>query len=426
MSNLAILGGTPVIDAPFEIYNRIGPAERQAVFDTLETGVLSGYIGAPGPDFNGGPKVRELEERWSDAFEVRHSVAVNSATSGLFAAMGACGVSPGDEVIVPPYTMSATAMAPLVYGATPVFVDIEPETFCLDVELVRAAITDRTRAVIAVNLFGHPAQLAELRILADARGLRLIEDNAQAPLASEHGAFAGTIGHLGVFSLNRHKHIQTGEGGLCTTDDDDLALRLKLIRNHGENLVDHYGIDDIAGLVGFNYRLSELAAAVGLAQLDRAPEIIAEREGFGVRLSKGLAGLDGLTPPTAREGCRHVFYAWPLRFDPDVVGISRSVFVRAMAAEGVPLNEGYIEPLYLLPLFQRRTAIARNGAPFNTDNRTYAPGLCPVTERMYNIEEIGFGICAFELSNQIIDRIIEAFHKVYDARDHLYGLQDAS
>jgi len=171
--------------------------------------------------------------------------------------------------------------------------------------------------------------------------------------------------------------------------------------------------------------VNKTAAAVGIAQLDRGPEIIAEREAFGTRLSKGLADLDGLTPPTAREACRHVFYAWPLRFDPDIVGISRSVFVRAMAAEGVPLNEGYIEPLYLLPLFQRRTAMDRNGAPFNTGNQTYAPGLCPVTERMYNTEEIGFGICAFELSDQIIDRITEAFHKVHDARDHLRRLQDS-
>src|SRR5262249_5209652 len=157
--------------------------------------------------------------------------SINSATSGLMAAMGAAGISPGDEVIMPPFTMSATAMAPLTYGGIPVFVDIEPDTFCLDLDAVRAAIGARTRAVLAVNLFGHPARLHELRALCDEHGLKLIEDNAQAMLAEEHGRYAGTIGHIGVFSLNYHKHIHSGEGGICTTDDERLARRLQQIRN---------------------------------------------------------------------------------------------------------------------------------------------------------------------------------------------------
>lgn len=410
MSALALLGGNPVIDTPLAPYNRIGAAERKAVLDALESGVLSGYIGAPGPEFEGGPKVRELEARWSEAFAVKHAPALNSATSGLFAAMGACGVGPGDEVIVPPYTMSATAVAPIVYGAQPVFVDIEPDTFCLDVARVEAAITERTRAIIAVNLFGHPAELTALRTLADTRGIYLIEDNAQAPRATECGRFAGTIGHIGVFSLNRHKHIQTGEGGICATDDDDLALRLKLIRNHGENLVEHYAIANAEGLVGFNYRLTELSAAIGIAQLERAEEIVSEREAYGHRLSNAVAELDGLLPPRAREGCRHTFYAWPLRYDSQTVGLTRPTFIRAMAAEGVPLDGGYVAPLYRLPIFRAQHDAAAQA--------------CPVTEHMHEREEIGFGICAFELSNELIDRIAEAFHKVIASVDILRAFDE--
>ena len=409
MSTLALFGGTPEIKAPLAPYNRIGSAERKAVIETLKGGVLSGYIGAPGPEFDGGPKVKELETRWADTFHCAHAIAVNSATSGLFAALGACSVGPGDEVIVPPYTMSATAVAPFVYGGLPVFVDIEPETFCLDIERVREAITDRTKAIIAVNLFGHPARLAELRSLANDRDIYLVEDNAQAPLASENGVLAGTIGHIGVFSLNRHKHIQTGEGGVCTTDDGDLALRLKLIRNHGENLVEHYDASGTQDLVGFNYRLTELSAAVGVAQLQRAAEIVDEREALGHRLSAGVGGLPGLTPPQARAGCRHTFYAWPLRYDADKVGVPRGPFLQAMAAEGVPLNGGYVAPLYRLPVFKARNS--RNG-----------PNECPVTERMYKSEEVGFGICAFELSDTLIDHIAAAFHKVYENRASLKGL----
>ena len=406
MSPLALFGGKPEISVPLAPYNRIGAAEREAVLETLESGILSGYVGAPGPGFDGGPKVQELEARWADTFDITHAVAVNSATSGLFAALGACGVSPGDEVIVPPYTMSATAVAPFVYGGVPVFVDIEPKSFCLDVERVRDAITDRTKVIIAVNLFGHPARLAELRALADARGIYLVEDNAQAPLATENGVFAGTIGHIGVFSLNRHKHIQTGEGGVCTTDDGDLALRLKLIRNHGENLIEHHNVSKAQDLIGFNYRLTELSAAVGVAQLERATEIINEREALGHRLSAGVSGLPGLTPPQVRAACRHTFYAWPLRYDADAVGVPRSVFLRAMAAEGVPLDGGYVAPLYRLPIFKVRKS--RHG-----------PHECPVTERMHEHEEVGFGICAFELSETLIDQIATAFHKVYEHRTEL-------
>lgn len=411
MTALALFGGTPEIDIPLTPYNRIGVAERKAVLETLESGLLSGYIGAPGPDFDGGPKVKELEERWTETFHCSHAIAVNSATSGLFAALGACGLGPDDEVIVPPYTMSATAVAPFVYGGIPVFVDIEPETFCLDVDRVRDAISRRTKAIIAVNLFGHPAHLRNLRALADAKGVFLIEDNAQAPLASENGCLTGTIGHIGVFSLNRHKHIQTGEGGVCTTDDRELALRLKLIRNHGENVAEHYDINNVQNLIGFNYRLTELSAAVGLAQLHRAAEIVDEREALGHRLSAGVRDLPGLTPPQVREGCRHTFYAWPLRYNAEEVGVSRTAFLQAMAAEGVPLNGGYVAPLYRLPIFKKRKSL--NGA-----------NECPVTERMHKHVEVGFGICAFELSNTLIDNVATAFHKVYDNRASLKNLSD--
>ncbi len=419
MSELAILGGVPEISEPLAPFNRIGEAERAAVERVLEDGILSGFIGAPGPDFDGGPRVQALEEAWRQRFGAAHAVTVNSATSGLYAALGAVGAGPGDEVIVPPYTMSATVMAPLVYGAIPVFADIEPETFCIDPSRVRAEIGERTRAIIAVNLFGHPARLHELRAIADAHGIFLIEDNAQAPLASEQGRLAGTIGHIGVFSLNRHKHIQTGEGGICVTEDEALALRLRLIRNHGENLIEHYGIDDITNLVGFNYRLTELSAAVGLCQLAKADSIIDQREAYARRLTAALSDLPGITPPVVREGCRHVDYAWVARYDADMLGVSRHLFAKALRAEGVPIDEGYVKPLYRLPAFQRRVAIGRKGFPFDLTDRHYPEDLCPVCERMHFHAELGFGICSFELSDRLIDSVARAFHKVCAHRDDL-------
>ncbi|MBM3596226.1 MAG: hypothetical protein FJX31_10765, partial [Alphaproteobacteria bacterium] len=236
-AKLAVHGGPPAVDRPLSPDSTIGQDEFDAVRRVFQRGSLSGFYGSWGEEFLGGTEVKDFEKAWGERFNVPHVVSVNSATSGLFAAMGALGISPGDEVIVPPYTMSATVMAPLIYGGIPVFVDIEPETFCLDIDKVVAAITPRTKAIIAVNLFGHPARLRELAALARSRGIALVEDNSQGPLATEDGAFAGTVGDIGVFSLNYHKHIHTGEGGMCATRDAALALRLQAIRNHAENIV---------------------------------------------------------------------------------------------------------------------------------------------------------------------------------------------
>lgn len=419
MSELAILGGTPVVDNPLMPYHSVGAREREAVVKVIDDGCLSGYYGSWGEKFLGGPRVRDFETKWAERFGVKHVVSVNSATSGLFAAVGAAGVSSGDEVIVPPYTMSATAMAPLVYGGIPVFVDIEPETFCLDIDAVRAELTDRTRAIIVVNLFGHPGRLAELRALADERGLVLIEDNAQGPLADEGGRYAGTIGHIGVFSLNYHKHVHTGEGGMCATDDDTLATRLQAIRNHAENVVDDVGIEDLTNMVGFNYRMTELSAAVGLVQLEDIDRHVATREAIARRLSEGLRHLEGITVPVEREDCRHVYYVWSPRVDCEALDMDRELFCRGLAAEGFPVSGGYVRPLYMLPLFQRRIAFGSKGYPFNLTKRRYGRGLCPVAECMHERELIQFETCAFDLSDDDVDRLIEAFVKVHEARTDL-------
>jgi len=420
MDELAILGGCPTLDHSLAAYRSIGEAEIAAVTRTAQSGCLSGFYGSWGPEFFGGPTVQALEQRWCEIFRAKHAVSVNSATSGLFAAMGAIGLGPGEEVIVPPYTMSATAMAPLVYGGIPVFADIETDQFCLDPQAVEALITPKTRAILVVNLFGHPARLADLRAIADRHGIYLIEDNAQGPLATENGRYAGTIGHIGVFSLNYHKHIHAGEGGICTTQDDRLAQRLSLIRNHGENAVEALELEaDLTNLIGFNYRLTELSAAVALAQIDRIHHHVGLRDHLARRLSAGLADLPGLTVPAVRSGCRHVYYVWAAKFDAAVVGLSRAEFSQALAAEGFPHFTGYSRPLYLLPIFQKRVAIGSQGFPFTLSDRTYPKGLCPVAERMHEQEFIGFEPCAYAPSDTEIDQLIAAVHKVYHHRERL-------
>ncbi len=424
MSKLAILGGKPVIKKPLPPYPSMSRDERKAVVRVINSGLLSGFYGSWGEEFFGGPEVRALEKEWSSRFSAPYSVSVNSATSGLIAAVGALGIGPGDEVIVSPYTMSATAMAPLFYGGIPVFADIEPETYGLNPARVEAAVTPKTRAIMVTNLFGHVARLRELKQLAERHGLTLIEDCAQSPLATEGDVFAGLIGDIGVFSLNVHKHIHSGEGGICVTKDEQLARRLQLIRNHGENAAEALGLTDLTNLVGQNYRMTELSAAVARAQLAKADQHVGVRERLAETLTAGMAGLDGITPPAVRAGCRHVYYLWTCQLDAQTLGVSRAVFARALAAEGVPLMTGYVPPLYRLPLFRQRVALGKQGFPFSLSQRSYENGLCPVTEHMHDQALIGFEICAYAVSERRARALVDAFHKVYRQRAKLRGLAE--
>jgi dTDP-4-amino-4,6-dideoxygalactose transaminase len=422
VSSLAILGGDPVFAAPIPKYPSIGADEKAAVMRVMDSGCLSGFFGSPRPEFYGGPEVRAFEAEWAARFRCGFAVSVNSNTSGLVAALGAIGLSPGDEVIVSPYTMSATAMAPLAYGGIPVFSDVEDETFNLNVAKAAAKIGPRTKAILVTNLFGHPAELVALRKLCDGRGVYLIEDNAQGPLAAEAGRYAGTIGHIGVFSLNYHKHIHTGEGGVCTTDDAALAERLALIRNHGENLVEAKGIADIANLFGFNLRLSEMSAAVGRVQLRNADRHVGLRVETARRLSEGVSDLAGIQAPVVRAGCDHVYYTWSVLLDDDALGVPRDVFCRAVAAEGVPLVPGYVKPLYHLPVFQRRVAMGRDGFPFTLSNRSYDGRDCPVAEDLHNKRLALIGICDFAVEAPgVVDGLVRAIRKVHAERESLRG-----
>ena len=424
MTRLAILGGDPVLKNPLPRYSSMGEGEVRAVIDVVRSGTLSGFYGSWSDEFWGGPQVKAFEKAWSGRFRVKHAISMNSATSGLCAAMGAIGIEPGDEVIVPPYTMSATAMAPLIYGGIPVFADIEESTFGLDPSAVRRAITPRTKAILVVNLFGHPARIDDLLDIARENDLVLVEDNAQGPLAEDKGRYAGTIGHIGVFSLNYHKHIHTGEGGMCVTQDDDLALRLQLIRNHGENAVGPLEMTDLRNMIGFNFRMTEIQAAIGREQLKRVDKHVGRRVEIAQALSRGVEGLRGLIPPVVREGCRHVYYVWAVRYREEELRLKRSTFCRALAAEGFPVFEGYVKPLYLLPAFQKKIAIGNKGFPFHlSPQRDYRKGLCPVCERMHEREFIGFEPCAYDLDEKTLEVMVQAIRKVHGSLGELRDLE---
>tara|TARA_B100000315_G_scaffold256779_1_gene303590 strand:- start:1456 stop:2322 length:867 start_codon:yes stop_codon:yes gene_type:complete len=279
---LALFGGPKTIDKPFVRYNPIGREELEAASEVIKTGHLSPFLGEWQVDtefggFYGGAKVREFERVTERRYKVKHAVTVNSATSGLIAAVGAAGVEPGDEVIVSPWTMCASATAILWWNAIPVFADIEDETFNLDPASVEANVTPYTKAIMVPDIFGHPAELDTILEIAEKHDLIVIEDCAQSPTALYKGRFAGTVAHIGVLSLNYHKHIHTGEGGICLTNDSILAERMQMIRNHAEAVVGDKGVSDLSNMIGFNFRLGEIEAAIGMEQFKKLDQLVADR-----------------------------------------------------------------------------------------------------------------------------------------------------
>ncbi len=416
MTILAINGGDPIRKSPFPLYVTIGAEEKRAVMEVLDSTVLSKFLGTWSPDFYGGPRVQKLEREWEAYFSVKHAISLNSATSGLYAAVGAAGVGPGDEVIVSPYTMSASATAALVYGGIPVFADIDPDTFCLSPQSIRERITPQTRAIIVVDIFGHPAEMNEIMAIARERNLIVIEDCAQAPGATYHGKHAGTLADMGIFSLNYHKTIHCGEGGVVVTNNEKFAERLQLIRNHAEVVVKNKGVTDLTNMVGFNYRMTEIEAAIAAEQLKKLENLLVPRISAADFLTRELTGLPGLTPPVVKPGVRHGYYIYVMKYDAAVTGVARERFVAAMQAEGIPLGQGYVEPLYLQPLYQQRTAFGKEGFPFTYSGYrgkvSYERGICPVTERMHFQEVLHGDFCHAGMTRGDLEDIVRAFHKV--------------
>lgn len=421
---LAINGGTPVRKKPWQESNALGDEEKNAMLRVIERGHLSLFQGAYKPaapyNFLGGPEVQALEAQAAGMIGIKHVVAVNSATSGLYAAVGALGLGYGHEVIVSPYTMSACAVAPLVYGAIPVFADIEETTGCLDPVSIEKKITKRTKAIIVVHQFGIPADMHAIMNVAKKHHLKVIEDCAQAWGATIDGKWVGTLGDIGVFSFNVHKTIQCGEGGLCITKDEGIAMRLRMIRNHGEAVVEAAEYEEIENIIGFNYRLTEPLAAVAREQLKKLEKLNAARITMVETLHAGIAKHQCLLPMRSRPGTRATYYVCPLRYSAEYCGnVPRKEFAAMLAAEGVPFIEAYIKPLYELPLFKRRTAFTKGypwAAPENADTAArYETGMCPVTERLYAKEMLlNMYLCHPQTMDDVKD-IVAAIDKVVSA-----------
>lgn len=417
MSQLALFGGEPVRDTKFPQYNTIGNEERKAVLEVLDSGILSKFLAKWGPDYYGGPKVLQLEREWENHFKVKHAISVNSATSGLYTAVGAAGVGPGDEVIVSPYTMSASATAALIYGAIPVFADIDPDIFCITPESIENLISSCTKAIIVVDIFGHPADMDEIMEIARDNNLIVIEDAAQSPGALYKGRYAGTLADIGIFSLNYHKTIHCGEGGVIVTDNEELAERSRMIRNHAEGAVKDKKTVNLINMIGFNYRMTEIEAAIAFEQLKKLESLVEARIVAANYLTHHLQNFEGIQPPIVRNNVKHSYYVYPIRYNAETIGLSRERFIEVINAEGIPMYNGYTEPIYLEPVYQNRIAYGKDGFPFTYSgyygNVDYRKGICPVTERMFYQELMFTDICHANVIKSDLEDVITAFEKVF-------------
>ncbi len=420
---LAIHGGAKTITKSFKHYNSIGQEEIDAAKSVVETGVLSKFLGCWDPDFYGGPKVQEFELACKEYFGVKHAVTVNSWTSGLIAAIGAIGIEPGDEIIVSPWTMCASATAILHWNAIPVFADIEGETFNIDPKSVEKNITPYTKAIMAVDIFGQSCDIDELMIIAKRHNLKVITDTAQAPGAFNKGRFTGTLSHVGGFSLNYHKHIHTGEGGIVVTNDDDIFERVQLIRNHAEAVVEGKGVTNLSNMVGHNFRLGEIESAIGIEQLKKLKGFVKGRQYAAELITKGLTELDGLSCPIVKPNCTHAYYQYPIVLNINKLGISREKIHKALVAEGVSgLEEGYCN-IHLLPMYQKKIAYGSSGFPWSSDickrDVSYEKGICPVAEELHDKTFLTISMCLHEYHEEDIHLLIKAFHKVWNNLDSL-------
>jgi perosamine synthetase len=310
----------------------IGEEEKRAVLDVLESGQLAQ-----------GPVVAEFEAEFARWIGAKHAVAVSSGTAGLHLALLAHGIGEGDEVVTTPFTFIASANAVLYSGARPVFADVEGATFCIDPALVEAAITPRTRAILPVHLYGHPAPMPELAEIALRHGLLLIEDACQAHGATVHGRKVGALGYTAVFSLYPTKNMTSGEGGLVTTDDPAIASAIRSLRQHGEGERYHHQV------LGYNFRMTDVAAAIGLAQLARLDGFNQARRRNAEILTAGLMGMRRLTVPAENPGYGHVYHQYTVRIDE-----GRDETRRKLAGRGVATGVYYPIPIHYQPVYAER------------------------------------------------------------------------
>ena len=317
----------------------MGKEEIKAATEVLKSGTLTGRLGS-------GPMAKQFESNFAKFAGAKHAVAVNSGTAALHMSLWVKGVKAGDDVILPSFTFIATAEAVALVGAKPVFVDIKPNTYNIDPEKIEPAITSKTRAIMPVDLYGLPAEMDKIREIADKHNLLVVEDAAQAHGASYKGKPPGAFADMACWSFYASKNMTTGEGGMITTNKDEYAEKLRLLRSHGEK--EEYK----AALLGHNYRMPEIEAAIGMEQLKKLPAFVEKRRKNAEALTEKLRGLKQLVLPIEPKGHKSSWYLYTVRIR-EGTAASRDRLVEDLRKKGVGAAVYYHTPIHLMPCYRQ-------------------------------------------------------------------------
>ena len=411
MSELALKGGKPVRTKPFPEWPMYDECEERALLDVLRS-----------RKWWYGERVKEFEEKFASYQDARFGITTTSGTTALQIALIAAGVGAGDEVIVPPYTFVATATAVLAVNAIPVFADVDRDTLNLDPEAVREAITEKTKAIIPVHFAGYPADMDELKGIAQEHGLVIIEDACHAWGTDYKGRKVGAIGSMGAFSFQASKNITSSEGGIILTDDEELADLCRSYSNCGRGKdrpwYEHY-------ILGGNYRMTEFQAAILLCQLGRLDDQVTRRMESAKVLDEGLREVEGIELLQQEpKGKRRSYHLYCFRYvQEDFGGVPREKFIEALVAEGIPASPGYPFPLYRNPLFERRGEGPRYcplSCPYYGKEVDYTKVHCPNTEQVCR-EVVWLTQTVLLGSKEDMEDIIRAVRKL---REHVGELRD--
>jgi perosamine synthetase len=320
-----------------------------------------------------GPKVREFEQAVADYVGAKYAVAVSSGTAALHCAMYALGIGAGDEVIVPPMTFASTVNCVVFQGGTPVFTDVDPDTLLIDLAKVEEKLTEKAKAIIGVDYAGQPCDWDRLREIADKYRLKLVADGCHALGAEYKAKKVGSLADMTVFSFHPVKHIATGEGGMITTDAEDLANRMRLFRNHG--ITSEFRERELRGSwfyemadLGYNYRLTDMQCAIGLSQLKKLPDFLARRREIAKIYDGAFGDLEGISPLAVGDDVLHAYHLYVVRVSTDKCQGDRAQIFKELRENGIGVNVHYI-PVHLHPFYRNHFATGS--------------GLCPIAEDAY-------------------------------------------
>ncbi len=416
MAKLAIAGGAPVRTKPFTEWPQFDDREKRAVMEVLESRNWGGY---PFPN----QRAELFSERFAQYQDAKHALCAANGTVTLEIALKAIDLKPGDEVIVPAYTFEASAAPVLKLGGVPVFVDVLPDTYCIDAAAAAAAVTSRTRAMIPVHLAMSMADMDALAELAARCGLKIIEDCAHAHGAKWRNKGAGSFGDAGSFSMQTTKLMTAGEGGAVTTGDDEIFERCQSYVNCGRaSQTDRFK----HRMLGYNYRMTEFQAAILLAQLDRLPEQTELRASRAKRLSEGLASVPGISLLRKDERLTtQAIYQFVFKYDAEAFsGAPRDRFVAALEAEGIPSDGLFYEPVYRSVLFHVDPRDFPALASQSSNDLPWAKTHCPISERAAYRESVWIPHQVLLGSEEDVDQIVEAIMKIQSNIDELLRADD--